>query len=163
VIASHARGETYVLEDARIDPRIEAGRKPLFAALGLIAAVTVPLVRGGRLVGLLSAHQNETRHWSAAEVALVEDVARRTWAAFEHARALARLRESDRNNAFLLELGDRLRRMTDPAELLGDISAPAAAAMPRWRRTAAASSSSATGPTAASPPARLCSRPPRSG
>ena len=94
VIASHKRGETWVMSDALADPRISADQRPVYRALELVAAVTVPLIKSGRLVALLSVHQRLPRTWTAAEVVLVEDVAERTWAAVERARAEAQRGES---------------------------------------------------------------------
>lgn len=89
-------GNAVVVEDARTDGWIvgspgEGGG----AALGARAQVAVPLVKAGRLAALLFVHAAEARRWSAEDVALVHEVAERTWSAVERARAEARLRASE--------------------------------------------------------------------
>jgi PAS domain S-box-containing protein len=103
VIASHARGETWIMADSALDARIDDERRPLYRELALTAVITVPLVKNDRLVALLSVHQNVPRSWTAAEVALVEDVAERSWAAVERARAEADQRESRALLAAIME------------------------------------------------------------
>src|SRR3712207_7849158 len=58
----------------------------------------------------LTVNQRRPRRWSAEEVALVEGVAVRCWGEVERARAEAALRESEKRQAFLLELSDTLDR-----------------------------------------------------
>jgi PAS domain S-box-containing protein len=95
VVESLERGETGRFDDARTDPRVGSGQRPAFEAMEIVAALTVPLVKGGRLVGMLSVHQKHARTWTDAEVQLVQDVAERTWAALERARAELALRDSE--------------------------------------------------------------------
>ena len=67
------------------------------AAIGMmriVASITVPLVKDGRLVAVMAAQQSTPRSWTAAEVWLVEEVAERIWAALGRARAEARRHES---------------------------------------------------------------------
>ncbi|MBM3629655.1 MAG: GAF domain-containing protein [Alphaproteobacteria bacterium] len=78
------------VEDAEFIPT--ASRRAL-AALGTVAAISVPLVEAGRLVGALNVSDDRRRDWSAADFALVRDVGERIWAASERARAEAARRE----------------------------------------------------------------------
>ncbi|MDZ5457096.1 PAS domain S-box protein [Azohydromonas lata] len=88
-------GETFVVEDVRSDPRLaDGGTLAAYAALGLVAQLCVPLVKDGKLVAALSVHQRGPRRWERDEIALVEQLAQRTWFALETAHAQARLRES---------------------------------------------------------------------
>lgn len=64
-------------------------------AVGLEATVTVPLVKDGRWVANLSVQQCLPRGWEAADVELIREVAERTWAAVETARAEEALRASE--------------------------------------------------------------------
>lgn len=66
-----------------------------FTATEVEAFVAVPLVKDGRLAGLLAVGHDEARPFSPAEVELCEEVAERTWAAVERARADAALRASE--------------------------------------------------------------------
>ncbi|HEY0052991.1 MAG TPA: ATP-binding protein, partial [Caulobacteraceae bacterium] len=59
------------------------------------ALLSVPLVRAGRLRALLNLHMREPRAWTAEEAELVQEVAARTWAEVERARAEVEVRESE--------------------------------------------------------------------
>jgi PAS domain S-box-containing protein len=59
------------------------------------AVLSAPLIEDGRLVAALTVTDGAPRRWAADEVALVEEVAQRTWSAMERARAEAALRASD--------------------------------------------------------------------
>ncbi len=66
-----------------------------WAAIDTRAFVSVPLVRDGHFRASLYANFRNPHRWTAEEVALLEDVAARTWDAVERARAEAALRESE--------------------------------------------------------------------
>lgn len=88
-------GQTFVLDDVATDPRTaDAASQAAFARIGARAVIVVPLVKGGRLVALLSVHQSQPRAWVAEETALLERVAEQIWFAVANARAEAALRES---------------------------------------------------------------------
>ncbi len=82
------------------------------------AGVAVPLVRDGRLRALFQVTAAGPRAWSTEEVALVEDVATRTWDALERVQAAVILRRNQTRQSFLLVLGDRLRESTESAEVM---------------------------------------------
>jgi signal transduction histidine kinase len=114
-------GGTLVIDDtgdkSRDEPHLAA-----FAAAQIQAALAVPLVKDGRLVAVLSLHHGSPRHWTDSQVTLAEDVAERTWAAVERARAEealrhseAALREADRRkDEFLAILAHELRNPLAP-------------------------------------------------
>ncbi len=56
------------------------------------ALLNVPLMENGVPAGMLYAHHTAPRHWTREEVALVQDVADRTWEAIGRARAVEALR-----------------------------------------------------------------------
>lgn len=114
------RGETCVVADVETDPVIGDGAAA-HLAVGAKAAVTVPLVKRGRLAALVSVHSAVPRAWRASEVALIEEVAERTWATLERARAEAARRESD----------ERLRLALDGARL-GTVEWDLATKRGRW-------------------------------
>ena len=58
------------------------------------AHITVPLVKGGRLISFMSAHAEQPRAWTLDEIALVERTAEHTWAAVERAMAEAEVRRA---------------------------------------------------------------------
>ena len=68
---------------------------PASRAATIRAAITVPLVKDGRLAASLFVHAAVPRRWTAEEQALVQEVAERTWAAVGRARAEAALRASE--------------------------------------------------------------------
>ncbi|MGX4641897.1 ATP-binding protein [Massilia sp. SYSU DXS3249] len=90
-------GETFVVGDVETDPRCAESRA-IFRTEGAAAVLTVPLMRGGRLVGFLSLNRSEPCHWTEADVRFTRETAERTWGALETARAQAELRaERDRS------------------------------------------------------------------
>jgi PAS domain S-box-containing protein len=66
-----------------------------YVALGFRSMIGTPLVKDGRLLALLLVGDTETREWPEEAVALVAEVAERTWAAVERAKAEEALRESE--------------------------------------------------------------------
>jgi PAS domain S-box-containing protein len=66
-------------------------------AIEVAALLNVPLMANGTPVGLLYAHQSKPRAWTAQEVALVREVADRTWEAIGRTRAVEALRQINEN------------------------------------------------------------------
>ncbi|HSJ09424.1 MAG TPA: ATP-binding protein [Longimicrobiales bacterium] len=56
--------------------------------------IAVPIMRQGRLIAIFSVLHTAPRRWTGSDVALMENVAERTWQAVEKARAEAELRRS---------------------------------------------------------------------
>ncbi|MBP1474716.1 response regulator [Frateuria sp. MAH-13] len=100
-VARHRNGQTEVCDD------VEAGGEDpgVWRAIQTRSVVSVPLVREGRLVASLYVNFREPRRWTGQEVALIEDVATRTWAAIEQATAENALRESEARFRALLTTG----------------------------------------------------------
>ncbi|PWJ20565.1 PAS domain S-box protein [Jannaschia seohaensis] len=96
-------GESLVVHEVAADPFLTEDEKASYKTIGVASFAQVPLVADGRLVALLTAHDPEPRDWTDDEVALLEDIAGRTWGAVERARAEDALRESER----------RLRKVLD--------------------------------------------------
>lgn len=109
-------GQVMVHRDTEAEVALPA-RRAAYRALGLRAFIAAPLVRDGRLIGLVATHSAQPRDWSAAEIRLVADVAERSWAEVVRARAEAALHERTSRHAFLLRFSDRLRQGTDPARI----------------------------------------------
>ena len=76
-----------------------------FVALGFRSMMVAPLVKEGRLIASLLVGDTDIRDWSASEVSLLVEVAERTWAAHERARAEAALRESEERFRALVTAG----------------------------------------------------------
>ena len=85
-------GKTLYYEDVQADV---LGAREFGLKFGTRAHISVPLLRHGRYTGSLYVTHNKPHHWTADEVALIEEVAARIWDAAERGRAEARLRESE--------------------------------------------------------------------
>jgi PAS domain S-box-containing protein len=88
-------GEDIFYEDIETDPRAMPGGSEEMRLSHVRAGAAVPLNKAGRLVAFLYAAHPEPRRWPDVERRLFRDVAERTWAALERARAEAALRESE--------------------------------------------------------------------
>ncbi len=95
-------GRTLVFNDVDVMPG-EADGAAALRCIGVHAVMACPLVLRGSLQAFLAVHQTLPRTWTAAEVALLEEVALRCWATIEQVRAHARLRDSDRELSMLAE------------------------------------------------------------
>ena len=90
--ARQRQGITIVSDDVLADPD---RADEVWAAINTRSVISVPLVRDGRLLASLYVSNRKPRRWLADDMAVVEEVAARTWDAVERARAEARLRESE--------------------------------------------------------------------
>ncbi|MEH3144076.1 MAG: PAS domain S-box protein [Methylobacterium frigidaeris] len=88
-------GETMVVNEVARAPDLMPRDKAGLASNDVAAYMLVPLVKNKRLTAMLGVVEDKPRAWTAAETALVQEVAERTWAAVERARAEAALRESE--------------------------------------------------------------------
>lgn len=122
---------TLVLADAAADPTLSDGDRRGFAGLRMGALIVASARKGTRnpIWALLVATE-EPRRWTAAEVALVEETAERTWAAMERARAEAALREGEERNRLIVEgARDYAIITTDPEGRIASWSAGAEAVL----------------------------------
>lgn len=90
-----AQGRTWTVEDAAADVDIIQAERDYYLGVGVTAWVDVPLVKGGDVQAALCVVQDAPRRWRGSEVALIEDVAERCWAAIERGRAETALRDSE--------------------------------------------------------------------
>jgi PAS domain S-box-containing protein len=89
-------GHTVHIDDALAHPL--TAQDPVaaeFLQAGKRATIIAPLVRDGRLVASFYVHQTVPRHWRDDEIALVQEVAERTWTSILRARAEMALRDSE--------------------------------------------------------------------
>ena len=96
-------GETLAVPDIRAFQPGRGENAEAWDAMGMRALITVPLVRDGALRALLYVHEPRPRFWKRSEVAMVRDVAERTWAAVERAQA------EQRQHLLINELSHRVK------------------------------------------------------
>jgi PAS domain S-box-containing protein len=101
--AALRRGETVVVNDVQTDPRLSDDHRATMKGRQIAAFVGTVLFKGGRMVAAFGANNVRPRVWTASEIALVQDVAQRTWDAVERARAEAALREQKLRLGLALE------------------------------------------------------------
>ncbi|GEP07362.1 GAF domain-containing protein [Methylobacterium oxalidis] len=112
-------GRTLFVRDTETEAGSDAQREA-YRAIGVRAWIVAPLVKQGRLIAVVGVQSGEPRHWTRADIRQVDDVAERTWAAVERARAETALRDSRtllaaQNEAFLAAVSDLpLERSLDP-------------------------------------------------
>jgi PAS domain S-box-containing protein len=99
---TYQRGETAVVNDVDSDSRFTEADRAAMKERQMAAFIGVTLIKGGRMVAAFGANNVTARVWKQAEIALVRDVAERTWEAVERARAESALRE--REHRFRLAL-----------------------------------------------------------
>lgn len=102
VMAAHLGGQPLRADDIATDERFE-GTRELYQSVGVAAALTLPMVRSGEIVAVLSVQQTCPRHWTDSEVELVREVADRTLTVLERAHSEERLAESEAQLAAFLE------------------------------------------------------------
>lgn len=97
-------GQTWIVHDAAIETSIDEQEREYFLDQSVRAWIDVPLIKDGRLEAVLCVVQSDARAWIPADIALVEDVADRTWAAVERARVERALREEERLRTAMLDV-----------------------------------------------------------
>ncbi|MDB5840319.1 MAG: hybrid sensor histidine kinase/response regulator [Herminiimonas sp.] len=79
-------GSPLKVDDIEADPR-SAPFVRTYASIGTRSMLVIPLVKAHRLISVLSIGNESPRCWTEQDVALAQDIAERTWAAVERARA----------------------------------------------------------------------------
>ena len=100
-------GQTVVVEDVIHDKRLMPSERDAYLRIGVRAFITTPLNKEGKWVAAMKIHQSTARNWTDLEISLVGEVAERTWAAVQRAKAEEALADSER----------RLRLAIDATEL----------------------------------------------
>ena len=104
--AALAAGRPFGVRDARQDPSVDEGLRQLCARLHVVSCLIVPVLKHGQAVGVLCVVQGQPRDWTDAEAALAAEVAERTWAAVECARAETALTASEEKYRTLFDSVD---------------------------------------------------------
>jgi PAS domain S-box-containing protein len=101
--------------------------------------LNVPLMRDGRLRGILLIIDDRPRNWTPEELAFAHGVSDRTWAAIETTEALARLRllNSDLEREILERTADRNRlwQLSRDIMLIARFEGEITAVNPAWEHT----------------------------
>jgi PAS domain S-box-containing protein len=95
LVEEYLAGRTVVVEDIENNPRFTEAERERLRAVRVAAFISVTLLKEGRWVAAFGVRSAIPRAWTASEVELVREVAERTWAAVERARAEAALRDSE--------------------------------------------------------------------
>jgi PAS domain S-box-containing protein len=127
LLAAYRTGRTVCVSDVEADPNLSPDQRSAYAAIQIGAYIGIPLVKGGEFVAGLAVHTSEPRAWTAEEVALAEEVAERTWAAVDRARAEAVVAADLQDTQLLRELGARLVTEGDIQTLYQEIMSAAIA------------------------------------
>ena len=103
IMATYRAGGRIVSQDTQTEPGFTPEEREAHAALDIVSAVGVPLMKEGKLVAILAVHCAHPRDWTEHEISLVEETADRTWASVERARAETAERESEGRYRMLFE------------------------------------------------------------
>lgn len=87
--------------------------RQLYMQWNVISCLGVPVVKDAKPVGLFCIAQSVPRSWTKSEEELAIEIAERTWAAVERAKAEEALQDSLKREAYLLHLSDTLRLLED--------------------------------------------------
>ncbi len=124
-LAYFRAGEVLALGDIRVLPDQVPERVGAWEELGVRALIAVPMLRNGEVKALLYVHDTEPREWKRSEAAMARDVAERSWAAIERARAEQSLRESEDHYRHAVELNPQVTWTALPDGVMNRIA-------PRW-------------------------------
>lgn len=127
VLAAHRAGRTVAVFDLAADSDLSPEQQAAYAAIGNAALIDVPLVKNGEFIAGLAVHVSQPREWTPDEITLCEEVAERTLAAIERARAEAAVAANLRDTQLLRELGAQLVSEDDIDTLYREILATAIA------------------------------------
>jgi GAF domain-containing protein len=111
-------GLTVRIDDSGTDSRLDDVHRAATVALGIGAYVMVPVVRTGRAVAALTVHHGEPHEWTDDELAIIDEVAQRTWAAVDVTSVEAKRRQRHGRSDLIaqlladLELDDSLEEQT---------------------------------------------------
>ncbi len=91
-----AAGQPFTVRDVHTSELVDESLRQLCIQLKVNSYLNVPVVKGGKPVGILYVTQCSPRTWTNPEVELAREIAERAWAAVERVRAEEALRDSER-------------------------------------------------------------------
>ena len=95
LLATFQAGENVVVTDMRHDPAYPMLERQAYAKLHIVANLLVPILKNSRLVAILGVQQKTPRVWTSDDILIAREIAERTWAAVEHARAEKKLQANE--------------------------------------------------------------------
>ncbi|MES2784601.1 MAG: ATP-binding protein [Pseudomonadota bacterium] len=107
-------GQPMVVPDVATDPATR-DHMQAYASIGVRANLAIPLVKAGKLTIVLSVHNDQPRVWTEEDIEGATDVAERTWAAAEQARAQQEVLASERSFRLLANAVPQIIWITDNA------------------------------------------------
>jgi signal transduction histidine kinase len=90
VINELQAGKIIVINDVQTDSRFDQLQRQAYLDFGVLAYLSVPLIKNGKLEAILGVQESTPRTWMKDEISLASDTAERTWADVERA-SLTRL------------------------------------------------------------------------
>ncbi|MBK0393877.1 ATP-binding protein [Ramlibacter algicola] len=113
----YREGRPFVVADVQQDERL-GEQRTTYRQRGIAASLSAGILRSGRIVACIAAHQLQPRAWTEDETALVQAVAQRCWEAFERATVQQRQRESERR---LREMAESMPQIVYVADRHGQM------------------------------------------
>jgi PAS domain S-box-containing protein len=109
-------GQTTIINDTKTDPRVsDPHMQAMYATANQTRThINSPIMRNGKLIAFAHVGASQPRAWTGDEIALIEDVAERTWVAVEKARAQRQLRETEARFNIIAESLPALAWIVDP-------------------------------------------------
>jgi GAF domain-containing protein len=101
-------GKPFVVPDVHTTDAMDETSRRLSIQLQIVSFFKVPVIKEGRPVGVLAAVQRTPREWTNFEIELAQEVAERTWAAVEGAKADQQLARELEDARQLQQISNRL-------------------------------------------------------
>lgn len=123
-------GEIFTSPDVTDDPRIQGQLGFEFVeSYGVRALAAIPVLRNGRYLGLLFAHDDQKREWSTREKLILRSVTERLWQELSRSRSELALRESERRHRLVFEQARDIILTADLDQTLTAVNPAAAEAI----------------------------------
>jgi len=113
--------QTPLVIDSLSDPRLTPAEVAMFREWGYASSLTMPLVAGGAIVGLVDLYDDAERDWGL-EVEFLTGVMQLVAGLFDNAVLLSEVEERSRLQHELVELAARLANAGSPQEIAGAAS-----------------------------------------
>ena len=111
--AAITSGKPFVVNDANTTELMDESSRRHSLQLQVVSFFKVPVIKEGKPVGVLAAVQGSARNWTNFEIELAREVAERTWAAVERAKAEEQLSRELQDMKQLQEISNRLVEKDD--------------------------------------------------